>query len=108
MSLSGLLNQSITYTNPSTTEDEHGNANMGSPVTVDARFERVNKTVVDAQGDRVAVQGRVFTGPGDAIERGAKIVYDGQDYRVMTREDVVVGTGSLHHRELMVQEWNFS
>lgn len=108
MSISHLLNQSISVRNPSGTRDLHGKRALGTATTVRARFERTNKTIVTAEREREPIDGIVFVGPSATVEIGAKVTYDGTDYRVMTRSDVVVGSGGLHHYELMVQLWSYA
>lgn len=107
MSLRSLLNQTITVKNPSTARDAQGNLALGTAFTVKARFERTNTTIVTAQNERTPIHGIVFVGIDDTVADGAQITYSGELYRVMTRDDIVLGSGSLHHRELKVQLWSY-
>lgn len=108
MGINHLLNQTITIANPSGTRDLHGKPSLGAPTSVSARFERTTKTIVTAEREREPIHGIVFVPPGTSVSIGAKVTYDGEDYRVMTRSDIVVGSGSVHHYELMVQLWSYA
>lgn len=107
MGINHLLNQSITIENPTGSRDLHGKRAFGASSSVSARFERTNKTIVTAEREREPIHGIVFVAPGTTVAIGSKVTYDGEDYRVMTRSDIVVGSGSTHHLELMVQLWSY-
>lgn len=108
MSYNSFMRQSAAYQNPGATRDKQGRPALGSSNSITCRFQRTNKTIVTAEREREPIHGIVFSKPGDDIQVGGKFIYDGTDYRVMTREDVVDGKGTLHHRELMVQLWSYS
>lgn len=107
MALGGLLNQTITYENPTAGRTEEGVALYAAAVSCPARFEQVNKTILSAQKEREPINGRVFIGPNETILQEARVTYAETLYRVLSIEKVVVGNGKLHHYELLVQLWSF-
>ncbi len=108
MSFAGLLNQTISVKNPTSTRDKHGNLGLGSATSISARFERTNKIIVTKDREREPIHGIAAIGPNDTVEIGAQITYDGDQYRVMTKADAVNRDGSIHHVEVMTQLWSWT
>lgn len=108
MGITDLTNQTITVKNPGTTRDKHGNAILGSSASIAARFQRTNKTIVTANKEREPIDGIVFVAAGADVQIGAQVIYDSEKYRVITKADQVIGSGAVHHKELMVQLWSYA
>lgn len=108
MSLQSLLRQSVSIENPSTTLDKQGRPALSAAQTYKARVQRTNKTIVTAQKDREPIDAIVFLPPSATVKKGSKLTYSGEEYRVMTIEDVVGRNGSTHHFELKVQLWSYA
>lgn len=108
MAFEDLLNQTITVENPSSTRDKHGKEALGSATTVDARVQRVNKVVVTKQREKEPVHLEVGVGPGTTIALGARVTYDSEQFRVMTRSEAIGRGGEVHHLEVLCQLWSFT
>ena len=108
MSYGSLLQQSITYQNPGSTRDKQGRVSLGSSSSTKVRFQRTHKVIKSENRDREPIHAVVFAPADEVIQLGAKITYDSTDYRVMTRDDIVDGTGAVRHREYMLQEWSYA
>ena len=108
MALGQLLNQTVTVRNLDGDLDKHGRPSLSESSTIRARFERVNKTTVGANRELEPIHGVAFVAPSNAIDLGAKITYDSQEYRVIDRADVVGRNGQIHHYELMLQFWSWA
>lgn len=107
MSFHGLLNQTLAYENPTATKDLHGKVTYGSSTSTRCRFERVFKTVVTAERDREPIHAQAIVPPSAVVERGARVTFGADTYRVMERSDAPGRNGSIHHYELMLQLWDF-
>lgn len=108
MALRGFFNQPITIENPTDTLSRQGKPGFSDAVSTKARFERTNKTIVTAERDREPIHGDVFVAAEESVLIGARITYEGVQYRVMGIEDVVDMRGRRNHLELLVQLWSFS
>lgn len=105
MSLDSFLNQDIIiYTKGAL--DGHGRPTFGPAVDYKARFEQENTTITTVQNEREPIDGKVFVSTSCTVGIGDKLTYDETDYRVMRRSKIVVGSGALHHQELLVQLWS--
>ncbi len=105
MSFSGLLNQSGTIAAKGD-PNKYGKTSFGSNVTVLMRFEKKKRTIMKVDKTVEPIDGIVFVGSGTTVGVGDKLIYSGITYRVMDVEDVVLGNGQVHHKELKVQEAN--
>lgn len=108
MSFNSHLNQSITLANPSGTRDKQGQPGYAAAVTLRARVQRTNKTIVTKDRDRAPIHAIIFIGPATEPQTDSQIVYDGTIYRVMAIEDVPGKNGQTHHYEIMAQLWSFA
>lgn len=105
MSISNLLNQTITLTAQGE-QDKFGKASFSSGTDYNARFERTNKTIHTKENTVEPIDGVVFLSSDVTVSLGDRIVYDSQTYRVMKISEPPIGNGVIHHKELLVQEWN--
>lgn len=108
MSLTRLCRQTMTVENPDGTRGKHGEVAVGSPSTVYCRFERTQKTILNANGEREPIHGAVIALPTDTFAVGAKITYSSQVYKLMQIDEIPGRNGNNHHFELLVQLWSFS
>lgn len=105
MSIASFFNQDIViYTKGAL--DGHGKPTFGGAVSYKARFEQENTTITTVQNEREPIDGKVFVSADCVVGIGDKLTYDDTDYRVMRRSKIVVGSGTLHHQELLVQLWS--
>lgn len=107
MSFNSLLRQTITVKNPTGAKDLHGKETLGSGVDYACRFERVYKVITTAERDKVPIQGMAVVKPSAVVNIGAQVTFGTDKYRVMVRNDAPGRNGSIHHYELMLQEWEF-
>lgn len=107
MSVSTLSNQSITIENPAGTQDKHGQPVFSTGATALCRFERTYKTIVSAEREREPVHAIAGLPPGVTIVRGARVTYGSDQYRVIQLAEAVDGSGTVHHREAMLQLWGY-
>lgn len=105
MSFNGLLNQTVTITAGSA-RDKFGKLTFGSGTDYKARFEKTSKNIFNKQNELEPIDGVVFVKPDTTVSIGDRLVHNSLTYKVMKIDEVVVGTGTLHHKELMVQEWS--
>lgn len=105
MALVGLLNQAGSLYTKST-RNKYGKTGFGSAVAIKMRFQKTSTTILNNEREPEPIDGIVFVGPDVTIDVGDKLTYNSVTYRVMTVEPIVVGNGSVHHKELKVQEWN--
>ena len=103
MSLSLLLNQSVDI-QAKASANEVGDITFGTAVTYPARFEEADGVIMTAQKEREPIDGRVFVDSDCVVAIGDKLVYGGTDYKIMRVDKLVLGSGSIHHYELVVQE----
>lgn len=105
MALSSLLNQTVTIYLAGN-RDKQGRPAYSAGTSARARFERRKTTISTPENEKEPIDGVVFLAPGTTVAVGSKLVYDGANYRVITKSDEVDGRGVTRHLELMVQEWN--
>lgn len=108
MGLGDLLNQSISVQNPTATRDKHGNPGVGSASSVACRAERTNKVISTPERERDPIHLLVMIGSGSTVNIGAKVTYNGDEYRVLSKTDAVGGDGAVHHYELACQLWSYA
>lgn len=106
MAIAHLTKQSITIAAPTGTLTRQGKMTFDDAVSYNARVERTQKTISTPEKEREPIDAIVFIETSDTITKGSKLVYDSQNYRVMSVSDVVGSIGSRHHYELMCQLWN--
>lgn len=103
-SFARLLRQTCTIYNATGTDD-YGKATVGAGETVNCRFERSSKNVMDIQGQQTTLHGVVFVLPTVSVSIGDQLDYNGQKYKVLDIAEPVGRRGSVHHKELGVQLW---
>ncbi len=108
MSFQALLRQTVSVQNPGTTRDKTGRVSLATAVSYKARVQRTNKTIVTAERDREPIDAIIFLNRDAIIQKGGKITYDSEEYRIMTIEDVVGRNGSTHHYEVKAQLWSYN
>lgn len=102
--IQGLMNQDI-YLYQRTAHDRYGKPTTGTGTLYKCRFEKTNKTITTATNEREPIDGIVFVGPQCPVRPGDRVQYGDEHYRVLRCSDIVVGNGSVHHKEFMVQLW---
>jgi len=70
---------------PPTSVDSDGVPQFGAPVPVGARFQLRTLTVKDGNGNSVAIDATCWTDYTVPQDLGAKVVHNGQSYRIATR-----------------------
>jgi len=105
MSVESLSNQSVTIY-PQGERDKYNKLAYGTGVTSRCRFTKTSKTIVTPQNEKEPIDG-VVTIPGNpAAETGDKLVYAGDNYRIMAKKEAIAGNGAVHHITLQVQKWS--
>lgn len=104
MSFNALINQDAQLSAASG-RDRYGKASQGSPVNIKCRFEQVNKTILNPQGETEPIDGIVFVLPTVTVSVGDKFTYQSLNYRVLVVAPIILGKGAVHHKELKVQRW---
>lgn len=104
MSFNALLNQTVTISRR-TGSDVHTKETYSAGVDARARFERKASVIVTQEREREPIDGIVFIKPNVDVEVGDRLAYNSTNYKVMAVEDVVLGNGTVHHKELKVQVW---
>lgn len=107
MSVSTLSNQSVTIENPTAARDKHGQTGFGSAVTATVRLEKVNKTIKTATSELDPVHAVMGVPANVTIQKGARVTYGTDTFRVMTIAEAVGGDGVVHHRECNLQDWSY-
>lgn len=107
MSYASLTPHTISVANPSGNRDKQGKSTFSTAVDVKCRFERTSKTIINAQRELEPIHAIASCRPTTAIQKGAKVTYDSDIYRVMEVADAPDGTGDIHHREIKLQLWSF-
>ncbi len=105
MGINQFFNQTITIQNR-TGKDLHAQSSWSAAVEARVRFEKTRKTIATSNREREPIDAVVFAQPGTNVEVGDLITYMASDYKVMTKDDMVDGKGTLHHIELKVQTWH--
>ena len=109
MSSQSLLRQTVEIAQPSTTRDKQGRlVESNDSTSYQARVEKTSRIITTAEKDREPIDAIVFLNSSAEVTKGAKLTYDGGEYRVMKVEEVPGRNGQVHHYELMVQEWSYS
>lgn len=104
MAFAGLLHQSITI-KPASTLDEYGRPTFGAGVTLNCRFEKMNKVKLLPNGQSIVINARVFV-PGDTTVSVDDHIEFGSDiYKVINVSVLVDGAGTTRHKELDLQSW---
>lgn len=103
MSYASLLNQTITLYNKSS-YDSYGREQFGSGSSVQARVEVANKVKLLPNGETVVVEAVAFLQTTATISVDDKVSYNGVNYKVLTKEQVV-DADNVHHYELELVKW---
>lgn len=103
-----LLQHTISVQNPGSTRDKSGRVSLGSASNIKSRFQRRYKTIVTAERDKEPIHAEIWVGAGDTIERGAKVTYQSEEYRVMEVSGIPLGNGKIHHYEALLQLWSYA
>lgn len=104
MSLSGLLNQSVSwYSRGSYGAD--GRPAYSTATTIRARLEARAKRVLLPNGTVVNIDALLIVAPSHTITSDDKISFDSVDYRVLDIFKVPGGDGTVHHQEIKLAKW---
>ena len=104
MSISGLLNQTITiYGIPS--YDGYSSPSFGSGTSVKARFQPQTKRKLVANGDVITIDAIAYVPASTSVETDNKVNYSGNDYRVLTKYPTPGRTGTTEFIKLELVKW---
>ena len=104
MSFTGLLNQTLELKAVSS-KDRYGRENYGTASTIECRFQKSNKVVLQSNGETQAIDAIIFVNNDCSVNVDDKVTYSGDDYKVINKNSVVGRTGAVHHIELEVIKW---
>lgn len=104
MSLTGLLNQTITLYSK-TSYNKFGREVVGTGVDYYARVQLVTKSRLLPNGQTVLINLIVYIKPSVTVNINDKVTYDSVDYKVFGVSKPVDGTGTLHHTKLELTRW---
>lgn len=104
MALQSLLNQTISVY-PVNSYDRYGDPVEGAASTYNARFQKVQKSRILANGESIVIEGIVYVHGDPAIELNDKITFGGVNYKVHSKTGQVDGQGANHHIKLEVIKW---
>lgn len=108
MTVDTLSNQSVSIENPTGARDKHGQPAFGSATTSSVRFERTYKTMKTEERDREPIHAVMGCPASVTISRGARVTYGSEVYRAMSVAEAIDGSGTVHHREIMLQLWSYA
>jgi hypothetical protein len=101
VSYDSLTNQTITV-KPQASYSKRGQPTSGTPVDYQARVEHKDMEVLDVNGATKLSTMRIFFPAAAAVAADDSVTFNGKDWRVLKVEDVVRGSGEIHHKEAMV------
>lgn len=101
MSYDSLRNQTITV-KPQDSYSKRGQPTAGTPVAHQVRTQHEDKEVLDAEGATRVSRLLIFFAPDAAVKANDKVTFNGKDWLVLVVEDVVRGSGDIHHKEVRV------
>lgn len=108
MAVENLSNQTVTIENPSGTRDKHGQAAFSAGASASVRFERTYKTIKTEDREREPIHALMGCPAAVSISKGARVTYGSDTYRVMQVAEAIDGSGTVHHREAMLQLWSYA
>jgi plastocyanin len=104
MSLSGLLNQTITLYGKAGL-DKYGRENYGVSSSVKCRFQKKTSTRLLPNGQVKVIEATVYLPATTTINVGDKVTYQTIDYKVYGRYDAIDGTGATNHIKVELTKW---
>lgn len=104
MSLTGLLNQTITLY-VKTGLDKYGRESYNTSSSVKARVQRKTTTRLLPNGQTKIIEAIAYVPSGTSINKGDKVTYDSVDYQVFGRYDAVDGAGDTNHIKVELTKW---
>lgn len=107
MAINHLLNQTGHLETETGVTDRHGKPTFAAGANINIRFEQTSKIIATATKEREPIDGIVFVKPNQTVDIGDKLTYNEVEYRVMRVSPIVVGNGTVHHKELLVQRWSY-
>jgi hypothetical protein len=99
MSLSGLMNQTITPKSK-TSYDAYGRPVVVSGTAIKARVELKQKRRMMPNGSMVVTDGKAFLPASSTLTQDDHFVYNGVEYRVFLAYQVPGGNGQTHHIQI--------
>lgn len=104
MAFNDLLNQTITLY-PKASIDAYGRRQVGTGVSHPARVQETTAAKLLPNGETINIDAVVYLKSSVSVEHGDKITYDGNDYKVFSRNTSVDGAGTTHHIKLEITKW---
>lgn len=108
MSFNSFMHHSMQVENPGTQKDKQGRPILGTTKTIRGRVEITNKTIINKEREREPIDALVYLQPTELINRGSKITYENQEYRVMKIAPMPGRRGKIHHQEIWAQRWSYA
>lgn len=108
MSVSTLSNQTVTIENPTGRRDKHGQEAFGVAASASVRFERTYKVIKTETSERDPIHAIMGIPAGVTIQKGSRVTYGGDQYKVIQLTEAIGADGSVHHREAMLQLWSYA
>lgn len=104
MSITGLLNQTLTLYGKSSYNSE-GREVVGSGSSVKCRFQRTTKRRVLPDGSLLTIDAIVYVAGDTSINTDDKVTFGGDNYKVAGIYSAVDGAGSTNHLKLELIKW---
>lgn len=108
MTVDTLSNQTVTIENPSGTRDKHGQEAFSAGASASVRFERTYKIIKTENREREPIHAVMGLPAAVSIQRGARVTYGSDVYKVLQLAEAIDGSGTVHHREAMLQLWSYA
>lgn len=104
MSITGLLNQTLTLYNRSGRGGD-GRPTFGAGTSISARLQPKTKRKPLGNGDVLIIDAMAYVGPDVTINSDDKITAGGVTYRVLEVYPVPGANGATHHKEVNLVKW---
>lgn len=99
-----MMNQTVTIAG-ATGSNDYGETTHGSPTTVRARVEMVNKAKPGANGEMIQVSLIAYVPVDTTVDAGAELTFESVAYKVISINKVPDMTGQARFTELECTEW---
>lgn len=104
MSIRGLLNQTITIASKSG-YNAYGRETVGTPTTVDARFQKQTKQKLLPNGSLITIEAICYVPSDTTVAVDDKVTHAGVNYKVYGIYGAVDGAGDTNHIKLELTKW---
>lgn len=104
MSITGLMNQTITISTKSG-YNAYGRETVGVETDVVARFQKKTKMKVLPNGSVLTIEAIVYVPSDTVVGVDDKVTYSGSDYKVHGIYEAVDGQGRKNHLKIELIKW---